>query len=121
MILLLLILSFLLLASFIYKRYYPIKNIPCMDKDNMLKNHGMTILDIRDYNEPTSNRHSLNIPYAYLARFYKEIPHGKIHVLASNRLELNLGVRFLKRKGINVASYELIDCPCKKEVLDYGV
>lgn len=77
----------------------------------------MTILDIRHYNDVSnfSDNIILNIPYAYLKRFYLEIPRDKIHIIARDRVELNLGVRFLKRKGIHVNSYELAACKCKNK------
>lgn len=116
MILYLFILSFMLLAASMYKRYYPVKGIPCIQKENGLTDNHITILDIRDYNETTSDSHtdSLNIPYAYLKRFYKEIPRSKIHVIASDKLELNLGLRFLIGNGFDITSYEITECPCKK-------
>lgn len=49
----------------------------------------------------------MNIPYAYLKRSYREIPPVRIHVIAADQLELNLGLRYLKAKGFKVASYSL--------------
>jgi rhodanese-related sulfurtransferase len=126
-ILYLLILSIFLLAVSMYNRYYPVQGVPCINEENGLTDDSITILDIRDYNEAASGSvpDSLNIPYAYLKRFYKEIPHNKIHVIASCQLELNLGLRFLKRKGFDITSYELTECRCKKKykkgVLNYGI
>ncbi|WJF85446.1 sulfurtransferase [Bacillus subtilis] len=99
-----------------YRRYYPITGISCIHKDK-LKAIDMTILDIRHYNDVAnfSDNIILNIPYAYLKRFYLEIPRDKIHIIARDRVELNLGVRFLKRKGIHVNSYELATCKCKNK------
>nr|WP_254149476.1 sulfurtransferase [Bacillus subtilis] len=99
-----------------YRRYYPITGISCIHKDK-LKAIDMTILDIRHYNDVPnfSDDIILNIPYAYLKRFYLEIPRDKIHIIARDRVELNLGVRFLKRKGIHVNSYELATCKCKNK------
>ncbi|MEK3843582.1 MULTISPECIES: sulfurtransferase [Bacillus] len=99
-----------------YRRYYPITGISCIHKDK-LKAIDMTILDIRHYNDVPnfSDNIILNIPYAYLKRFYLEIPRDKIHIIARDWVELNLGVRFLKRKGIHVNSYELAACKCKNK------
>lgn len=114
MILLLLILSVVILVPSMYKRYVPVKNVPC--KKNNINDHSSFVLDIRAYNEKRSdiNRDIMNIPYAYLKRFNKEIPQDNIHVIASDRLELNLGIRLLRGKGIKVTSYELSDCLCSK-------
>ncbi|AIE61115.1 putative membrane protein [Bacillus methanolicus MGA3] len=123
----LMILSIFFLVVSMYKRYYPVKGVPCIEKENGLTDNHITLLDIRDYNEIATGSvpNSMNIPYAYLKRFYQEIPHHKIHVIASDKLELNLGLRFLKRKGFEITSYELTKCRCnnkyKKGVLNYGI
>ncbi|WP_243459182.1 sulfurtransferase [Metabacillus bambusae] len=102
------------------------KGIPCIKK-NKLKDSTIIVLDIRDYNETStySKDDILYIPFAYLKRFYMETPRGKIHVIAGDKLELNLGVRFLIKKGFTINSYELTKYPCtdhhKKRMLDYGV
>lgn len=84
-------------------------------KKNYSKDHSAILLDIRAYNQKQVdiNRDALNIPYAYLKRFNNEIPHENIHVIASDKLEVNLGLRFLIGKGIKVTSYEISDCVCK--------
>ena len=113
MIIFLLIICIIILAAAIYNRYFPVKNVPCIEN----KDPNTVIVDIRDYNESSRDipHDALNIPYAYLRRFSKEISYDKIHVIASNQLELNLGLRFFKRKGFTVISYEIVDCPCKKK------
>nr|WP_223305306.1 sulfurtransferase [Peribacillus butanolivorans] len=109
----LLLLTVVILVPSLYKRYVPVKNVPC-EKNNS-KEHSAILLDIRAYNQKQDdiNRDALNIPYAYLKRFNKEIPHENIHVIASDKLEVNLGLRFLIGKGIKVTSYEISDCVCK--------
>ena len=91
---------------------FSVRNVPCVKTG--IHEQGNKIVDIREYHE--SNLDSMNgrihIPYAYLKRFYNEIPKTQLHVIASDRLELNLGVRFLQRKGFNIVSYELMNCPC---------
>jgi rhodanese-related sulfurtransferase len=116
----------MILISVMYKRYYPIYRVPCLPTTE-LQDRNIVVLDIRDYNEASSKPvlHSINIPYAYLKRHYKEIPNRTIHVIASDRLERNLGLRFLTRKGFHVKSYYLMDSPCsknqKKGVFQYGI
>ncbi|MGE7766955.1 sulfurtransferase [Peribacillus sp. NPDC096540] len=111
MIYLLLIIFVVILVPSLYKRYVPIKNVPCQKNED----HGLILLDIRAYNQKRDdiNRDTLNIPYAYLKRFNKEIPHENIHVIASDKIEVNLGLRYLIGKGIKVTSYEISDCVCK--------
>lgn len=67
------------------------------------------IIDIRDYRDAENEGYKqyMNIPYAYLKRNYREIPPVSIHVIATDRLELNLGLRYLKAKGFEMASYSL--------------
>ncbi len=88
------------------------KGIHCIEK-NQLKDSTIIVLDIRNYNEiSNSDSYTLNIPFAYLNRFYMEVPPGKIHVIAEDKLELNLGLRFLLNKGFTINSYELMQYPC---------
>ncbi|MGN9863446.1 sulfurtransferase [Bacillus swezeyi] len=116
----------LVIIFYAYRRYDPVKGIPCINRDE-LESLDRTILDIRHYHDTSnySDAAILHIPYAYLKRFYLDIPQDKIHIIARDRVELNLGVRFLKRKGIHVHSYELAKCKCtnqsKKGFLRYGV
>ncbi|RFU66047.1 sulfurtransferase [Peribacillus glennii] len=116
MILALLIFSILAVFWFLYTRHYPVKNIPCIKNEHFIRDDDTILLDIRDYNDSRSDsdKISMNIPYAYLRRFKSEIADGNIHVIAADKLELNLGLRFLMRKGFNITSYEIIDCPCKE-------
>ncbi|WP_428908254.1 rhodanese-like domain-containing protein [Niallia sp. Krafla_26] len=112
------IIFLILITVFLYFtwiRYFPVRNIPCI-KNGAQELNNMK-LDIRDYHE-SSHDHiqgSIHIPYAYLKRFYNEIPKTQIHVIASDQLELNLGLRFLRGKGYKVISYELMKCPCSEK------
>jgi hypothetical protein len=107
MIISLLTLVVVFIARIAYRRYYPVKGISYIEESEVM--NGKTILDIRDYNEreKDSASVSINIPYAYLKRYSEEIPRTKLHVVAADQLELNLGVRDLKAKGFEVSSYSL--------------
>lgn len=106
-----LIVVVLLLCIMLYKRYFPVLDIPC-EKIGHDKTSAV-VLDIRDYNIDVNHiKSDMRIPYAYLKRFNGEIPNEKLHVIANDRLELNLGVRYLVSKGYHVASYQLSSCPC---------
>ncbi|MBM7581149.1 sulfurtransferase [Jeotgalibacillus terrae] len=96
-----------LIISF-YKRYAPVSGVKCIPEDQL--NHSETIVDLRPYNDPTVNRHSpfQHVPYAYLKRFYKELPKEKIHIIASDQVDLKLGIRFLKSKGYQVEKMTLL-------------
>jgi hypothetical protein len=100
------------LCIIVYKRYFPVRGIPC--KKTGHDKTSTVVLDIRDYNIDVNQYQSdLRIPYAYLKRFIQEIPKDNIHVIANDRLELNLGVRYLLAKGYQVASYQISNCPCR--------
>lgn len=104
-----------LLFIALYRRYYPVSGVPCIDiADGRIKD--MVVLDIRDYNESTeqSIAHSLHIPYAYLKRNFSTIPSKSVHIIANDEIEKNLGIRFLRRHGFDVQSYSIIHCPCRE-------
>lgn|SRR5690625_4735264 len=102
-----------LFSIMIYKRYFPVLGIPC--KTNHQDNTSVMIVDLRDYNIGTrDNQSDMRIPYAYLKRFIQEIPKQQLHVIANDRLELHLGVRYLKSKGYQVGSYQISNCPCRR-------
>lgn len=90
---------------FIYKRYIPIVNIPRIF--DLKRTTDSVLLDVRDYQttfkEPVEG--AINIPYAYLNRFYKDIPQVNIIVVATDTVEKNLAVRFLKKKGYQISGF----------------
>lgn len=112
----LLLALFILLSISVYRRYYPVRGVPCVDyRDESI--NSLTILDLRDYNEKTNHypiANSFHIPFAYLKRHVYEIPDKPIHVIASDEVGKNLGIRFLRSRGFKVKSYSMADCPCKE-------
>lgn len=99
MIIILFSLAFFLLCFGIYKRYYPVKGITY--NEHVGDNTDLFVLDIGDYNEKMKlSKIDKQIPYAYLKRYSDEIPNKPLHVVAANRMERNLGIRFLFKKGI---------------------
>ncbi|WP_162632558.1 sulfurtransferase [Paraliobacillus zengyii] len=107
-----------IIGYMLYARYYPVKGVPCMDeKESKGKNASIT-LDIRDYN--TSSKESLNdsifIPIAYLKRYHHEIPSKYIYLIASDKIEKNLGIRLLSQRGYQVIGYKLANCNCKDKL-----
>lgn len=98
-----------LTIGLVYVRYVPVTGVQSsrMTDFNI---HSMQFVDIREYNQsykqPIPN--SINIPIAYLKRNYQEIANRKIHVIASDHLEKNMGIRILRKKGFNVSSYTII-------------
>ncbi|MDZ5713318.1 sulfurtransferase [Jeotgalibacillus haloalkalitolerans] len=105
---LLLIAAIVIALISIYKRYAPVNGVECVPEDQM--NQSEVVVDLRPYNDSTVNRFSpfQHIPYAYLKRFYKELPKENIHVIASDHVDLKLGIRFLKSKGYMVNKMTLL-------------
>ncbi|MFD3449699.1 hypothetical protein ACFDTO_34565 [Microbacteriaceae bacterium 4G12] len=99
----------------LFRRYFPILDVPCISNKNDVKDNHKIILDSRDYTESSHENipGAIQIPYAYLARHYREIPKEPIHLIASNTVNRNLSIRFLKGKGFNIQSYSLTQCTCK--------
>ncbi|MGE6261304.1 hypothetical protein ACQKCU_26125 [Heyndrickxia sporothermodurans] len=105
------------LLSLTYKRYYPVCDVDSvLIEDVCDKIH---VIDIRDYN--ISYNHpidgSMNIPVAYLKRFINEIPNNDLHIVVSNLLERNVGVRLLCQFGFNVIGYTILDPQEKIRIL----
>jgi hypothetical protein len=89
-------------------RNFPILGLNYIDKKEL----DLTTLikvDVRDYNESYKNpvKGAINVPVAYLKRYYLEIPCKDLIVVASNRLEKNVGIRFLRTKGFKVVGYTI--------------
>lgn len=110
--LLLLVLGILLLA--VYRRYYPVGRIRCIQSANVPKH--LIKVDLRAYNEVSQDglKGTLNIPLAYLKRHVFLIPRQSLHVIAKDSVEKNLGIRWLRRYGYNVQSYSLAVCRCQE-------
>ncbi|TFE02125.1 sulfurtransferase [Jeotgalibacillus salarius] len=105
---LLLVAAIMIAIISIYKRYAPVSGVQCVPEDEMSSSE--RILDLRPYNDGTVDRQSTfqQIPYAYLKRFYRELPKENIHVIASDHVDLKLGIRFLKSKGYKVNKMTLL-------------
>ncbi|MDP4084114.1 MAG: hypothetical protein Q8934_05800 [Bacillota bacterium] len=97
------------MGLFAYKRYIPVFGISAV-LENKLENDSV-LLDLRDYqtsyNKPIKG--SINIPFAYLKRYYKEIPNKKILILASDTIEKNLAIRFLLRRGFSISGFMILN------------
>ncbi|MEH7344209.1 hypothetical protein V7122_10075 [Bacillus sp. JJ1532] len=108
------ILSFSIIIGALYIRYCPVGNVKCTESLSHPAD-SIEIVDVRDYNQsykdPVSG--AINIPYAYMKRHYSDISSKTIHVIASDYLERNMSIRFLRKRGYTIAGYTLTDCPCK--------
>jgi len=102
-------LIFVILLSLTYRRYYPVRDVNSVSIDHVCDK--INVVDIRDYNISYNDsiEGSINIPVAYLKRFIHEIPNNDLHIVASNLLERNVGVRLLRQFGYNVIGYTIFD------------
>jgi hypothetical protein len=99
-----LFLSIIVLSCILlYNRYFPVRGIACSSMPDQPAD-GIMVLDLRAYNESYKNPvpGARNIPVAYLHRYYKEIQHNNIHIIASDKVQRNFGIRILKQKGFQV-------------------
>jgi rhodanese-related sulfurtransferase len=89
----------------------PVFGVCCSELESILNNDEKTILDIRDYNASykSSVEGAVNIPLSYLNRYAEELSSKEVHLIASNNLEKNVGIRFLRKKGFHVTSYSVVD------------
>jgi len=96
------------IIHFLFFRYYPIYGLHDIDKAEIEIN-SQFVIDVRDYNEAYKDLvdPGINIPIAYLKRYYSEIPNKDLVVVASNCMERNVGVRILRKKGFKVIGYTI--------------
>lgn len=96
-----------IIGIYAYKRYVPVFGVSEVISYSIEED--VVVLDLRDYqstfNEPISE--SLNIPYSYLKRYYKEIPKRKLLIIATDAIEKNLAIRFLLRKKFQVFGFKV--------------
>jgi len=104
------ILSFIIISYFIFKRNIQIMRIPQVNKKD-IELSVLNVVDIRDYNVSYKSPilGAINIPVSYINRHYTDISKSDLIVVASNRLEKNVGVRLLRQKGFNIVGYILFD------------
>lgn len=90
------------------KRYFRIFGLDYMEK-KVIESSTFNIVDLRDYNDAYNNpfQGAINIPLAYLKRYYKELPNSDLVIVASNHLELKMGIRILRKRGFKVVGYTL--------------
>jgi rhodanese-related sulfurtransferase len=92
-----------LAAIITFKRYFPILGLKCIKWGEFDKKN-INVIDVRDYNdsykEPIPG--AINIPIAYLNRYYLEIPNVDLYIVASDSVEKNIGIRLLRKKGFRV-------------------
>jgi rhodanese-related sulfurtransferase len=101
-----------LVAILTFKRYFPVLGLKCMKWGEFeIKNQNINVIDVRDYNVSYKNPipGAINIPIAYLNRYYSEIPKVDLYIVASDTIEKNIGIRLLRSKG-----YQIVGCSIRK-------
>ncbi|MHC5534543.1 rhodanese-like domain-containing protein [Priestia megaterium] len=104
-----LILTSVVLLFSLYKRYFPVFGVQCINLKELYLDK-IKVIDIRDFNESYKNPNegAINIPIAYLKRNINEIPNRDLHLIVSNLPEKNIGIRYLRKKGFRVVGYTII-------------
>ncbi|MBT2700140.1 hypothetical protein J7E79_22495 [Bacillus sp. ISL-40] len=99
----------LAVAFILYNRYFPVFGAFCTNVKDLNLDE-IKVIDVRDFNDSYKNpiNGAVNIPLAYLKRNFNEIPSKDIHLVVSNPLEKNIGIRFLRKKGFRVVGYTII-------------
>ncbi|WCK53905.1 sulfurtransferase [Aneurinibacillus sp. Ricciae_BoGa-3] len=107
MLYLFILLNVVIITSLIYNRYAPVRGISCIKIENALVNKKVVLVDLRDYNEAAKQPvfQALNIPSAYLKRYYHSIKDQDIIIITADEISKNTGIRFLRRKGCHVVAY----------------
>lgn len=105
-----------MILLFIYNRYVPVKGVQCVSSLNNYDN--VKILDVRDYNDSYHDPipESVNIPVAYLKKYYPSVANSDLIIVASNTLEKNMSIRFLRKKGCTIIGYTIANCNCEQGV-----
>lgn len=116
-------LSVLLIGTLLYTRYFPVKGVPCVDQKTL--SHKKVKLDVREYNLAAKEgiANSISLPVAYLKRHHEQIPTDQIYLIASDKVEKNIGIRILKQRGHQVAGYTIINakCRCRKRLIHFAL
>ncbi|MBM7540067.1 hypothetical protein [Amphibacillus cookii] len=102
----------LLISYFFYMRYVPVRGIKCLNAQSLPEH--MIKIDLRDYNDAAKETiaGTISLPIAYIKRHHGQLPHIDICVIASNKVERNIGIRLLQRHGHKVLGYAMLDKPC---------
>jgi len=101
------------ISAVLYNRYVSVSSVPCMETSE-ISNADVVIVDIRDYQDSAKDpiAGSLAIPTAYLKRYSAEIPRKALHIVSTDSLEKNLGIRYLHKNGYKVVGCTVTDCSC---------
>ncbi|MCL6573725.1 MAG: sulfurtransferase [Bacillus sp. (in: Bacteria)] len=99
----------ILVCIFLYNRYFPVVGISALQSIDI--HSDSVLLDLRDYQTTAKEQipDAINIPYAYLNRYYLEIPNKKLLIIATDSIEKNLAIRFLKKRKFVILGFIICD------------
>lgn len=102
-----------------YRRYFPV--IGVLPLSHCTPEKDSQLLDTRDYQiaDKDPYNESVNIPFAYLKRYYHDIPGKKLMIISTDRIEKNLAIRFLRKKGFEIVGFKISHR--KGEIKNHGV
>lgn len=110
-----LLVSIIFLVVGLYNRYIPVRSVPCLDRKMPEGNDDILIVDIRDYQDSANDpiEGSMTIPTAYLKRNAESIPAKNLHVISTDSVGKNIGIRVLRKFGYKVVGYTVTECNCR--------
>lgn len=90
-------------------RYVPVKGLKEISVQEVGPMKPYLIVDVRQFQTAHHSpvQGSLNMPLAYLTRHFRDITQREVVIIASDKVEVNMSVKFLKRKGYIVHGYHL--------------
>ncbi|QHS21501.1 hypothetical protein GWK91_00355 [Virgibacillus sp. MSP4-1] len=100
----------IIISWFFYRRHVPVRGVGKLQLDSC-NQEDVAIVDTRDYQISSRDRidEACCVPVAYLKRHYQEIPKQSVIIVASDRIEKNLSARILRKKGMRVIGYSLVN------------
>lgn len=103
----LLIILLSMLAIYSFKRLIPLLKFCCKESNRISHQDNTIFLDLRDYS--LAHRYpvegSINIPFAYLKRYYSEIRKSKVFLIGAEIGEIKASMNYLNKKGFEVTGY----------------
>ncbi len=98
----------LLILILFSKRYLPVFGLKDFNRHpSSSLEKGVIVVDTRDYQVSSKEAcdGTLLLPLAYLRRYYPNISSTRVVLICADKVERNLAVRFLERKGFKVEGF----------------
>ncbi|WP_335871677.1 hypothetical protein [Bacillus sp. 2205SS5-2] len=103
------ILLLLLIIGISFSIHYRYTPTNCKKKSCQTSSD-LTWIDVRDYQESNASpvESNFHIPCGYIYRHSHEIKANQVGVIASSKIEKNVAVRMLRKKGLQVVNCRVI-------------